>query len=101
MCLVLTAFAAVVTTIIWYFKAHDDDLKLGTLALMYWGAALMWLVDGFYCVAEGEPFLDLSANDALLGVVIILCGLAAWVLMLLIRDPKNVFSAVRRARSAA
>lgn len=96
MCLVITAFAAVITTLVWYFRAHERALGLGTLALMYWGAALMWLVDGFFVVAEGEAFLDLSANDALLGVVVVLCGLAAWALMLLWRDPKGVLAGALR-----
>ena len=97
MCLVITAFAAVITTIIWYFKAHEKELKLGLLALMYWGATLMWIVDGFFVVAEGEPFLDLSVNDALLGLVIVLCGLVAWVVTLLLSDPKKVFSSFKRS----
>ena len=43
MTLLITAFAAIISTIAWYnVKA---DRKLGTLALMYWGASLMWLVD--------------------------------------------------------
>lgn len=92
MCLVLTAFAAVISTVIWYIYAPNNKFQLGTLSLMYWGATLMWTIDGFFCIAEGEPFLDLSANDALLGVVIILCGLVAWMLILLIKDPKNVIS---------
>lgn len=91
MCLIMTTFAAVVTTLVWYFKANQKELKLGMLALMYWGAAIMWLVDAFYGVAEGEPFFDLSADDALLGLVIVLCGLVAWVVSLLISDPKKVF----------
>lgn len=91
MCLIITAFAAVITTAVWYFKAHDRKIRLGALALMYWGAALMWLVDGFFAVAGGEAFLDLNADDALLGLVIVLCGLIAWVVMLLCSDPKGVF----------
>ena len=39
MCLIITAFAAVITTLIWYFKAHDKSIKVGLLALMYWGAS--------------------------------------------------------------
>jgi hypothetical protein len=96
MCLVITAFAAVITTIIWYFKAHQRELKLGLLALMYWGATLMWLVDAFYALAEGEAFLDLSVDDALLGLVIVLCGLIAWGVALLISDPKKVFASFKR-----
>lgn len=94
MCLVITAFAAVVCTAIWYFKHHEKELRLGMLSLMYWGAALMWVVDGFFCVAEGEPFLDLSMNDALLGVVIVLCGLVLWLAVVLCSDPKKVFKGV-------
>lgn len=95
MCLMITLLAAVVSTIVWYVNAPENKLKLGTLSLMYWGASLMWTVDGFFCVAEGEPFLDLSVNDALLGFVIVICGLAAWLLHLLYSDPKKVFKALR------
>ncbi|CAB1246549.1 conserved membrane protein of unknown function [Ruminococcaceae bacterium BL-6] len=91
MCLMITLLAAVVSTIVWYVNAPQNKLKLGTLSLMYWGASLMWTVDGFFCIAEGEPFLDLSAGDALLGLLIIICGLAAWLLILLYSDPKKVF----------
>lgn len=91
MCLMMTAFAAVITTLVWYFKVSDKKLMLGTLALMYWGATIMWFVDGLFCVAEGESFFDLSVSDALLGVLIVLCGLIAWVLMLIIKDPKKVW----------
>lgn len=99
MCLIITAFAAVITTIIWYFRANEKKYGLGILSLMYWGASLMWLVDGFFCVAEGEPFLDLSANDALLGIVIVLCGLVAWTVALLCRDPKKLFALKNGSRS--
>lgn len=90
MCLVITAFAAVITTMVWYFKMPQGEYLLGRLALMYWGAALMWCVDGFFSVAEGESFLELSMNDALLGVVIILCGVVAWIVMVLFKDPKKI-----------
>jgi hypothetical protein len=93
MCLIITAFAAVSATLVWYFNSRRSSLKLGTLALMYWGATIMWTVDGFFCVKDDEPFLNLSANDALLGLVIVLCGLIAWVVMLLIKDPNFVLSA--------
>ncbi len=91
MCLLITLLAAVISTILWYVNAPDNKFQLGTLSLMYWGASLMWTVDGFFCVAEGEPFLDLSLNDALLGFLIVICGLVAWVALLLYKDPKKVF----------
>lgn len=48
----------------------------------------MWLVDAFFCLTEGEPFLDISLNDALLGFTVVLCGLVAWVVILLLKGPK-------------
>lgn len=93
MCLLITLLSAVISTIVWYVNAPENKLKLGTLSLMYWGASLMWTVDGFFAVAEGESFLDLSANDALLGLLIAICGLLAWLLILLYNDPKKVFRA--------
>lgn len=101
MCLLITLAAAVVSTVVWYAMAPKDLYKVSILCLMYWGASLMWLVDGFYSVAAGGPFLDLSANDALLGFTVVLCGLAAWVLLLLCRDPKKVFRSVFRSDGSA
>lgn len=95
MCLLITAFAAVIATIIWFFQPDFSKIaKLGTLALMYWGAALMWTVDGFFSVSEGGDFLDLSLNDAVLGMVIILCGLIVWMIILFLHNPQRMISAV-------
>lgn len=90
MCLIITCFAAVITSILWYFKDEKNLYKLGTLALMYWGACLMWLVDCFFALAKGEPFFNLSANDALLGALIVLCGMIMWLVILIYNDPKKV-----------
>lgn len=102
MCLLITAFAAVVTTILWYFKpAAKDSAKLGMLTLMYWGATLMWTVDGFFRVAEGEGFFDLTLNDAILGIVIVLCGLIAWIVALLLQNPQRMVDAIRHPRQTS
>ena len=94
MCLMITTLAAVISTIVWYVNAPANKMKLEVLSLMYWGAALMWTVDGFFCVAEGEPFLDLGLNDALLGMLIVISGLAAWLFILLFQDPKHVLKMI-------
>lgn len=88
MCLIITTFAAVIASLVWYIRTPDNTYRLGTLALMYWGASLMWICDGVASVIGGESFFDLSANDALLGVLIALLGLVAWLVLLLVRDPK-------------
>ena len=92
MCLIITAFAAIFSTIVWYFKLNDRKYKMGTLSLMYWGASIMWFVDGIFAVANGEKFFDISIDDAVLGLLIVAIGLIAWIIMLLISDPKNIFS---------
>ncbi|MPM05904.1 hypothetical protein SDC9_52199 [bioreactor metagenome] len=91
MCLLITALAAIITTIVWYVKISKSPNKVGSLCLIYWGASLMWLVDALFCLAEGEPFWDISLNDALLGFTVVLCGLAAWVAIRLLKWPKKKF----------
>ena len=63
MCLILTCFAAVIASILWYFKDEKNLYKLGTLALMYWGACLMWFVDCFFALMQEEAFLDLLKSN--------------------------------------
>ena len=50
---------------------------------MYWGATLMWCVDGFASVVGGGAFVELAdaaavVDDALLGVCVVALGLVAW-----------------------
>ena len=73
MCLIMTMIAAVVFTALW---AKMRKQSLLTTTLMFWAAALMWSVDGVASVLDGEPFFDISQEDTVLGVIIILCGLA-------------------------
>ncbi len=91
MWLILTALAAIITTIIWYVKSPDDKYKLGTLSLMFWGAALMWFVDHVMAVAaEGGEFFEIDLDATMLGVSVILLALVVWLVMLLISDPRGV-----------
>ena len=80
----------------WYFVQNRKAAKLGILAMMYWGASIMWTVDGVFNIIHGESFLDLSGNDALLGLTIVLCGLIAWTFILLLKDPENVIRAEKK-----
>ena len=90
MTLLITSFAAVIATIAWYnVKA---DRKLGTLALMYWSASLMWLVDSVveYIEAGAEFFTPATAdmiNDSYLGLSVVALGLIIWVIVLMVKDP--------------
>lgn len=94
MCLLITAAAAAISTAL--RRLGSGGKRLGTLALMYWGAALMWSVDGVFSVLEGGDFLDLSADDALLGAVVVLCGIAAWLILPLWNKLPRLISGLRR-----
>ena len=83
MCLLITAFAAVCAGLFWYFKDRQNVRKSGILALIYAGATLMWLVDcTIATIAGGEAFLDLSADDAKLGALVVFSGLVAYLAIL-------------------
>jgi len=81
MCLLMTLVAALAASLAWYPRRRNSGTKLETLCLMYWGAALMWLVDGFFRLAEDEPFLELTLDDALLGLLVVASGLIAWFVL--------------------
>ena len=101
MTLLITVFAAVISTVIWYRGAPESEMKVGTLCLMYWGASLMWFVDAVLEYAElGAEFftpepLDML-NDAYLGLSVVALGLVIWLAVLLIKDPKGVVRAAIR-----
>jgi len=96
MTLLITIIAAVIATIVWYTNEQRDTYKLGTLSLIYWGASLMWLMDFVFEYAElkadyfVQEFADIL-NDSLLGLAVVALGLVAWIVILLIKDPKGVF----------
>lgn len=98
MTLLTTVFAAVIATVIWYKKAPQDEMKVSILCMMYWGASLMWMVDAIFEYAElhAEYFtpapVDLL-NDFFLGLAVVALGLIAWLVILMIKDPKGIVRA--------
>lgn len=93
MTLLITVFAAIITTILWY-RNSDSDMKLGTLSLMFWGASLMWLVDAVveYIELGAQYFAPEAAdmiNDGYLGISVVALGLIIWLVIVLIKDPKG------------
>lgn len=98
MTLLVSVFAALISTILWYKTAPKSEMMLGTLCLIYWGASLMWLVDAVVEYAElGAQFftpepLDML-NDLYLGLSVVALGMIIWLVTLLIKDPKGVVRA--------
>ncbi len=98
MTLLITVFAAIITTILWYNR-KNDDMKLGVLMFMFWGASIMWFVDAVFEYASLKadyfrPELLDMINDAFLGLSVIAFAMIIWIVYVLIKDPKNV---VRKA----
>lgn len=98
MTLLTTVFAAIICTVIWYKNAPKDEMKVGILCWMYWGASLMWLVDAIFEYAElhAEYFTPAPAdmlNDLYLGLSVIAFGLIIWLVIILIKDPKGAVKA--------
>jgi len=85
MCELMTIAAALVFTALWFRarRASRSAQAEGTAALMFWGAALMWAVDCVKSAMDGEGLLDLSREDALLGVIILAAGLAVYAVLAL------------------
>ncbi len=95
MWLIITALAAIITTIIWYVKSPDDKYKLGLLSLFFWGATIMWLVDHVMAfLTEGGAFFEINLDATLLGISVIALALIVWEIILLISDPKDVLKRV-------
>ncbi|MBQ9726434.1 MAG: hypothetical protein IJV65_02895 [Kiritimatiellae bacterium] len=78
MCELVTIAAALVFAALFAAarRAGRPARALGTTALAFLGAALMWSVDCVHSYLEGEGLFDLSADDAKLGALVLACGLA-------------------------
>ncbi len=98
MTLLVTVFAAVASTAIWYVNAAKNDMKVGVLCWLYWGASIMWLADAIYEYAKlGASFFAPSPanmlNDFYLGLYVVALGLVIWIVVLLVTDPKGAVRA--------
>ncbi|MBR1752651.1 MAG: hypothetical protein IJ806_11515 [Ruminococcus sp.] len=105
MTLLTALIAALVCSVLWYVSERSRRLKVGTLALFYWGAALMWLVDACVEYAQaGEGFFRPSAgdmlNDAFLGLCAVTLGALIWFVYVLVTDPDHTVRDVLKGRKA-
>ena len=99
MTLLVTVFAAIICTVLWYKKAPQDEMKLSVLCFLYWGASIMWFVDAVYEYADLQAAFFTPApldmlNDLFLGLSVIALGLIVWLVVLLVKDPRGVFKSM-------
>ena len=95
MTLLVTVFAAVISTVIWYSSESARNMKISVLCYLFWGASLMWFVDAIfeYIELRAEYFTPAPAdmlNDLFLGFSVIALALIVWVIVFLVKDPKGV-----------
>ena len=95
MTLLITTFAACIATAVWYKSYGRSEMKPGILALIYWGASIMWFVDAFveYMELKDEYFTPAPAdmlNDSFLGFSVVALGLIIWLVAIMIKDPRGV-----------
>ncbi|MCR4691399.1 MAG: hypothetical protein K5739_08645 [Lachnospiraceae bacterium] len=102
MTLLITVFAAIVSTLVWYLSEKARKLHIGTLVLMYWGAALMWMCDAVFEYAELRdayftPAAEDMINDGFLGFSVVALGLVIWIAIVMIKDPSHVLKVGSKA----
>lgn len=91
MWLLILAYSAVISTILWYSKAENDIYNYKLLTAILWGSTIMVFIDHTYSYIKfNEPFIDLSIEAMLVGFAMLLLALMVWVLTILITDPKRV-----------
>jgi hypothetical protein len=90
MTLIITLVAAVIATVLRFKNpAFGERNQLGVLALMYWGASIMWCVDWIAELSASVPFGELitaeAGSETLLGLSVVALGLVAWVIFRAVR----------------
>ncbi len=95
MTLLITIFAAVISTAVWYKKAPKDEMKVSILCWLFWGASIMWFIDAVFEYKElgaayFTPAPEDMLNDLFLGLSVIALALVIWTVVLIVKDPKGV-----------
>ncbi len=95
MTLLISVFAAIISTVVWYFCTGRKKYCLNVLCYIFWGSSIMWFVDAVFEYAELKaayfsPAPEDMLNDAFLGLSVVALGLIVWVIVLLIKDPDKV-----------
>lgn len=104
MTLLITVFAAIISTVVWYVSEKARKINLSTLCLIYWGASLMWLVDAAAEYFEkGAEYFQSAAkdmpNDGFLGLSAIALGMMIWLVTVIVKDPNGVVKAAFKRKN--
>ena len=81
MCLLLTLIASLFSIVAWLFKKvafGKNDRSLLAVSGMLWSAEAMWCAMGAFSKLSGGNFLEMTAKDAALGVIVIVAAIAMY-----------------------
>lgn len=95
MTLLISAFSAIIATVVWYFNKRRRELRLSVPCFLFWGSTIMWFVDAVFEYAElgadyFTPAFSDMVNDSFLGLSVVAIGLIIWLAVLIIKDPDGV-----------
>lgn len=91
MWLLILAYSAAITTVLWYSRAENDVYGFKYLASILWGATIMVFIDHLYSyLTEGGEFMEVSVDSAVLGFSMLLIAILLWIAIIFIKDPRKV-----------
>jgi hypothetical protein len=79
--LVMLAFSTLATAL--YFS-RECSQSLAKLALISWGATIMFIVDAVFALLEGGEPIEVSVNAMLLSFTLVVATIALWLISLFI-----------------
>lgn len=75
-----------------FVKKWRHSKSLLFTMLMFTSAALMWSVDGMASVMQGEPFFEISIENAILSAIILACGFAIYGILFIVEKKRKIVS---------
>lgn len=89
MWLIVLLFFSLVVTLLHYVSVKFGPSSLAKLALISWGATIMFAVDAVFTYLEGEEPIEISWNSLELSGVLVLVVLVIWLLSLVLFSRKH------------
>jgi Zn-dependent protease with chaperone function len=81
--LALLAFSIITTILYTAWRRVGERYRIDKLALISWGATIMFTVDTVYAYLEGEEPIEFSIDAALLSATLIGVAIFIWLVALL------------------
>jgi hypothetical protein len=77
----MLAFSTLATAL-YFFRKRSQSLA--KLALISWGATIMFIVDSAFALLEGEEPIEISVDAMLLSFTLVVATIALWLISLFI-----------------